>query len=324
MSDGPRFLDEHGHDEPSASMPNSAHGLDRNRAIPEPPAGPMLLKADPALPNKLPDLQSATAINPPTTRVGTGLLITFGLMGLLTTWVAISIVSFVMQEFRVALALGVVTSACFVVSLALLMLATARELRAWQALSKVGRLRRVLSANLADRDNTLGAALDWLILAGRHLPEASQTQIVLQEAGSAAEIRALVRLKIVAPLEASATLLGKNAAMQSAALIAICPHKGLEGLIAGGRGVLLIRQIAVLYGLRPGLAVTISLLRHVAWTAVGTAGVTELTENVVSWTTTDMPFVKHIAGALGGSAVDAVRMIRLARAASRACCPVAS
>ena len=218
MSAGPRFLDEDSPDElavRSMVTPGSTGGPG-----PTPPVGPVLLEADPTQLDRLSDLQGPAAMTPPATRFATGPLVAYGLLGLLVTWVAISVISFVLREVRVSPILGIVAAACFAISLGLLLVAALREWRAWRALAKVDRLRRVLSANLASRDDTLDAALAWLMLAGHRLPDMSQTQVTVQEAGSAAEIRELVRLKVVLPLEARAVQLGQRAALQSAVLSA--------------------------------------------------------------------------------------------------------
>ena len=322
MSSGPRFLDDNDGFEAAKGTPPLTHPSGVTETTPEALMDPVLLDADPASADRLSDLETASISRPPSTHGRTGLLITFGLVGLIMTWLGVSMISFVLEELRTSLVLGTIVATCFAVSLALLLLAATVELRAWRTLAKVDRLRRVLSANLASREAMLAAALDWLALVPRIQSDAPQLQIALRGAQSGGEIRALLQGRVAKPLEASAMLLGRRAAKQSAALIAISPHKGWEGVIAGGCGLLVIRQVAALYGMRPGFAVTISLLRHVAWTTVGTIGVTELSETMVSWATTDMPVVKHIAGALGGSVVDAVRIIRLSRAAARACCPV--
>jgi len=116
--------------------------------------------------------------------------------------------------------------------------------------------------------------------------------------------------------------IGRRAAVEGATLVAICPHPAWDGLIAGGRGLLVIRHVAALYGLRPGLAVTLALLRRVAWTA-GTTGVSLVSQGLADHALTSMPVLKHVAGALPGTGVVAVRLYRFASVTAETCSPVA-
>ena len=79
-----------------------------------------------------------------------------------------------------------------------------------------------------------------------------------------------------------------------AGLVAVCPHPALDGLIAGARGLLVIRRVAALYGLRPGLTVTLALLRRVAWTATGTTGLSLVSQGLADHVLTGLPVVKHV------------------------------
>ena len=54
-------------------------------------------------------------------------------------------------------------------------------------------------------------------------------------------------------LREQAEALGRNAALQSAAIIAAMPSPALDVLAVGWRGIRLVRQVAALHGMRPGL-----------------------------------------------------------------------
>ncbi len=317
MTAGPRFLDED--EEPTASIMRTEAGVTPTAPI-ENMMQPMLLDEEPGALDALPNLpRVAEHARPQGT--GPGLLIAWGIGGLVTSWVVFSLVSFVMTRVQTSPVLGIMAAVCFTASVGVIIWALMTELRAWRALAQVDRLRCVLSSRLAEQNAVLAAGHEWLGLVASNLADTPQIEVALKSASSTAEVQALLRTRVADPLEAKALRLGQRAAMECAALIAVSPHKSWDGLVAGVRGLRLIRQVAALYGLRPGFSVTVSMARHVAWTAAGTAGMAALAENLVS-AASEAPILKHVAGAMGGSAVEAVRIIRLARVAARSCCPL--
>ncbi|MBB5696513.1 hypothetical protein [Muricoccus pecuniae] len=91
---------------------------------------------------------------------------------------------------------------------------------------------------------------------------------------------------------------------------------------AGLRGLSLLRQVALLYGLRPGGAVILALLRRLAWTATGLSGLDLLGRALADGTLAQAPVLKQIAAALPGTGLAAVRLKRLADVAAKACSPL--
>ena len=83
----------------------------------------------------------------------------------------------------------------------------------------------------------------------------------------------------------------------------------------------LIRRVAALHGLRPGFAVTLALLRRVAWTA-GTTGLSTVSQGLADHALTGLPEVKHVAAAIPGTGAVAVRLPRLAGVTAEACYPM--
>ena len=73
---------------------------------------------------------------------------------------------------------------------------------------------------------------------------------------------------------------------------------------------------------RPGLAITLKLLRRVAWTAAGTTGLVLVSQGLADHVLTGLPVVKHVASAIPGTGAVAVRLYRLAGVTAEACYPV--
>jgi putative membrane protein len=109
--------------------------------------------------------------------------------------------------------------------------------------------------------------------------------------------------------------------VQVAAGVAAVPSPALDAVLVGWRGVRLVRQVAALYGVRPGLLGTLSLLRRTALAATLVAG-TEAAANAAMQAVLGAPILAHVLGDAAAAGVAARRMVVLARAAAAACDPV--
>ncbi len=190
-----------------------------------------------------------------------------------------------------------------------------REWRALSALRGVDRLRAALSGD--DAVARADAARTWL----RGLPEGAALLPAVDAVNDPDAILALLRAGPMVTLRAQADALGRNAALQSLAGVAAMPSPGLAGLFVAWRGLRLVRQVAELHGLRPGMLATLGLLRRTALSAGAVVGM-EVVANTAAHALLSSPLLQHVAGEMAGAGVAARRMVVLARAASAACCPV--
>jgi hypothetical protein len=99
-------------------------------------------------------------------------------------------------------------------------------------------------------------------------------------------------------------------------------HASWDGVIAGLWGLRVIHEVARLYGLRPGPAVTLCLVRKVVWIAAGVAGLALLSQGLADQAVGSLPFIKHITASVPGAGLAAMRSYRLSRIAAEASCPV--
>jgi len=190
-----------------------------------------------------------------------------------------------------------------------------REFSALRALKGVDRLRAALAGS--DARKRASAAREWL----RELPEGPALLPAVDAINDPDAILALLRSGPAASLRAQADALGRAAAFQSVAGIAAMPSPGLAAVFVAWRGVRLVRQIAALHGLRPGLFATLGLLRRTALSAGAVAGV-EIATNTAAHAVLSSGLLQHVAGEMAGAGVAARRMLVLARAATVACSPV--
>ena len=99
------------------------------------------------------------------------------------------------------------------------------------------------------------------------------------------------------------------------------PSPAFDILLIGWRGLRLVRQVAALYGVRPGALGALSLVRRTVSSAT-LVGATELAANAAASAVLGHPLLAHVVGDVAGAGLAARRMVVLSRAAAAACDPV--
>lgn len=244
---------------------------------------------------------------------GTLAMVAWGLGVLVVGLSGLSIGNFVADQFARAAWLGWTTLGVAGSGAALIGAAAWREMSFLHRLDDVDRLR----ADLADPMRAKRAAKDWI--AG--LPQAAAILPALDATDSPEAIMALLRAGPARVLEAEAQALGRTAALQMLAVTAAIPAPALDGVIVTLRGVRLVRQVASLYGFRPGTLGTIALLRRTLLSGVYVTGANIAVDTVVKAAISN-PHLQTLAGDVAGAGVAARRMVVLARATAAACSPV--
>jgi putative membrane protein len=122
-----------------------------------------------------------------------------------------------------------------------------RELRGLSALRRVDQLRVEFASGEAERVQR--AARRWL----QGLPQHSGILPALAAADTPETVLALLRSGPAQALQDATEVLGRTAALQSVAIIAATPSPAMDVLTVGWCGVRLIRQVAALHRMRPGI-----------------------------------------------------------------------
>lgn len=244
---------------------------------------------------------------------GTVSTILTGIAVLVLGMALLQTLNFVIAQFDRSFVLGCVTLVVGVVGFGLIGSGVRRELRGLLGLRVVDRLRE----QLADPMQARQAALEWLAT----LPEGPLLAEAVRGANDPQTIPALLRAGPLKALRERSEALGRAAALQIFAITAAVPSPALDGVLVGWRGARLVRQVAELHGLRPGLFGTLSLLRRTAM-AAGAATATNLAVDTVTRSLLSNSIVGHLAGDVAGAGVAARRMVVLARAAATACSPL--
>jgi putative membrane protein len=212
-------------------------------------------------------------------------------------------------------ALGWAALVVLLAGLSLIALGMGRELYGLAALRRVDRLRADLASGEAE----------WVERAARRWLEALPLHAAILPALAGADtpeaVLALLRSGPAQALRDATDVLGRAAALQSVAIVAATPSPALDALTVGWCGVRLIRQVAALHGMRPGILGTLALLQKTAL-AAATVAATEVAVNAATHAMISHPLLRHLAGDVAGAGVAARRMIVLARAAAAACSPI--
>jgi putative membrane protein len=212
-------------------------------------------------------------------------------------------------------ALGWAGSIVLLLGFSLIGLGIGRELRSLATLRRVDQLRDEFASGETERVRR--AARRWL----QGLPQHSGILPALVATDTPEAVLALLHSGPQQALSEATDVLGRTAALQSVAIVAATPSPAMDMLAVGWCGVRLIRQVATLYGMRPGLLGTLALLRRTA-IAAATVAATEIAVNAATHAMVSHPLLRHLAGDIAGAGVAARRMIVLARAAASACSPL--
>jgi uncharacterized membrane protein YcjF (UPF0283 family) len=280
----------------------------------DPPRPRIETEAVPA-PRLEPDMPVLAIAGTPDHAVGTIPLVAGGAGVLCLGLAALGTVNFVLDQFVRSPLLGGLTAAVGLIGFGLILAGIWRELRGLLAVESVDRLRAALTG--PDALAARPALRRWLARLPEGAPLAEAAAVVDEPEA----LRALLRAGPVAELRGKADALGRAAAVQAFAATAAIPSPAFDALIVAWRGTRLVRQVAELHGLRPGLLGTLALLRRTLLSAASVAAL-DLAANTLSRALLSNPLLAHVTGDVAGAGLAARRMIILARVASLACTPL--
>ena len=266
-------------------------------------------------PEHLPAALPTTVPEAPVPRLGTPALVLGGVSVLAIGFAALGAVNFVADEFARAAWLGWITAAVAAAGFGLAGAGVWRELRALWALDRVDQLRADLRSGNAER--MMRAAQAW----AARVPGGAALAPALRAVNDPDAALALLRAGPGQSLREAADAQSRQAAVQVVAGIAAVPSPSLDVLLVAWRGVRLVRQVAAIYGVRPGVLGTVSLLRRTALAAT-LVGAAEVAGNTAAHALLSSPFLAKALGEAAGAGVAARRMLVLGRAAATACDPV--
>jgi putative membrane protein len=195
------------------------------------------------------------------------------------------------------------------------------ELRGLWRLRSAERLRRLIpSALAAQLKQEIDAAA--AILARDPLLGGAVTgyRAALQPHHSGRDALELFSRLVLAPADRLAQAAIRRAAAQAFAINAISPTVLLDTLFFAARAMRLIREIAEVYGQRPGLAGTVHLLRRLA-AGAGLVGAVDVVGGVIAQQLGGA-VLERLSASAAESAYAAQKMARLGLVATALCRPI--
>jgi putative membrane protein len=244
---------------------------------------------------------------------GFGILV-FGLVG-------IDLVQFIDGAFARGTGLGIAAVAAVAAGAGGAAYWLVAELRGLWRLRSAERLRRLIPFALADELKAEIDAAAAILAADPLLSEAvARYRAVREPHQSGHDALELFSRFVLAPADRLAEAAIRRAATQAFAINAVSPTALLDTLLFAARALRLIREIAEIYGQRPGLAGTVHLLRRLA-SGAGMVGAVDLVGGIL---------VQQLGGAImerlsasaAESAYAAQKMARLGIIAMALCRPV--
>jgi putative membrane protein len=234
----------------------------------------------------------------------------------------LSLIGFVIDQMARSPVLGWISLATVIAGVLAVLRGVAREVGSYRRLTRVDGLRAKLRPPTVPVEVARAECTAWLKTVAHQLSDPESVRLAMNGCTTTGEIRAMLAHRAIEPLRERATVIGTRAASQGAAMVAIIPSPALEGLAAGLRSLKLIREIAALYGLRPGMSVTLGLMRRAAVTAASVYGVKEIAAATAAHLFADAPVLRSIASAAPGAGITARRIYLLAQTVAEACSPL--
>jgi putative membrane protein len=286
----------------------------RPRVLETEETGRLALSPLPASEANLPSPQTQTSRSPfRVAAAGLGTLV-LGLIG-------IDLVQFIDGAFAHGTGLGIAAIAAVAAGAGGGAYWLMAELRGLWRLRSAERLRRLIPFAMTDELKAEIDAAAAILARDPLLHEAvARYRAVREPHHSGHDALELFSRFVLAPADRLAEGAIRRAAAQAFAINAISPTALLDTLLFAARALRLIREIAEVYGQRPGLAGTVHLLRRLA-SGAGMVGAVDLVGGVLVQTLGGA-VIERLSASAAESAYAAQKMARLGIIAMALCRPI--
>ncbi|MGQ9365973.1 YcjF family protein [Azospirillum sp. A39] len=230
------------------------------------------------------------------------------------------------RSFAVSLALGTAVAAAVAVALVAAVAMLVRELRSLKRLRRIEELRGEADrlegeAGHGEGDRFAGALAALYRGRPELAPSLERLKDAITDAHDDAEVVRLIDREVLAELDRAAYQLTLRASRDTAVATALSPAAAVDLAIVLWRNLRLVRQIATLYGVRPGYLGSLRLLRRML-ANLAVAGVAESAHHVA---------VEALGGSLaaaistrvGQGVINGLLTARIGLTAMHTCRPVA-
>jgi len=269
----------------------------------------------PAVPEPSPAPASIRAFPSPFGVAATGFGILFaGIVG-------IDLVQFIGGAFAQGTGAGVLAALAVAAGVGGALYWLAAELRGLWRLRSAERLRRLIPSALAgELKQEIDAAAAILVRDPLLSDAVNRYRAVLDPHHTGQDALELFSRFVLAPADQLAQAAIRRAAAQAFAINAISPTVLLDTLLFAARAMRLIREIAEIYGQRPGLTGTVHLLRRLVRGA-GLVGAVDVVGGVIAQQLGGA-ILERLSANAAESAYTAQKMARLGLVAMASCRPI--
>jgi putative membrane protein len=244
-----------------------------------------------------------------------------GLAILATAWVGIDLANFVGGAFTHSTTLGVAAAVAVAAGCGGVGYWLAAELRGLLRLRSAERLRSMIPSAVSSELKREIDAATMIVARDPLLSEAvKRFRAVLEPHHTGGDALELFSRFVLVPADRLAEAAIRRASMQAFAINAISPTALLDTLLFAARAMRLVRQIAEVYGQRPGLAGTVHLLRRLV-SGAGLVGAVDLAGGVIIQQLGGA-VVERLSASAAESAYAAQKMARLGIIAMALCRPI--
>ena len=244
-----------------------------------------------------------------------------GLGVLVVGVVGIDLVQFVDGAFAHGTGIGILAVAAVAAGAGGALYWLTAELRGLFRLRSAERLRRLIPSALASELKVEIDAAAAIVARDPLLGEAVNSyRAVLEPHHTGHDALELFSRFVLAPADQLAQAAIRRAAAQAFAINAISPTVLLDTLLFAARATRLIREIAEIYGQRPGLTGTIHLLRRLV-SGAGLVGAVDVVGGVIAQQLGGA-VLEHVSASAAESAYAAQKMARLGLVAMALCRPI--
>jgi putative membrane protein len=199
---------------------------------------------------------------------GWGTVFWTGVAGMVLLGLGVGVTQFIENLFARNETLGILGLAFTIAAALALAVFTTREVLALARLAAIEKLHQRAASVIAsdDRDESRAVVRDLIRIAHQN-PQLARARTELEghvhDIIDGADLIRLAERELMTPLDAEARRLVSSAAQRVSIVTAISPRAAIDILFVFVAALRLIRQLARLYGGRPGALGMIRLLRHV-------------------------------------------------------------
>ena len=246
---------------------------------------------------------------------------TTGLGVLVVGVVGIDLAQFVDGAFAHGTGVGILAAAAVAAGAGGALYWLTAELLGLFRLRSAERLRRLIPSALGSELNLEIDAAAAIVARDPLLAAAVNSyRAVLEPHHTGRDALELFSRFVLAPADQLAQAAIRRASAQAFAINAISPTALLDTLLFAARAARLIREIAEIYGQRPGLTGTVHLLRRLA-SGAGLVGAVDIVGGVIAQQLGGA-VLEHVSASAAESAYAAQKMARLGLVAMASCRPI--